>query len=646
VRIERLYIAGWMPFAGEHDIVLPAGPIAVVGEHNGDPRRSNRAGKTALLEAITWCLFGVHRKRLDDAIINRGADLCEVTVDLGGLGVTRSRARGKGSTKLQVNLGGTSLVGESAQAKVNEHLGLGLDDYLATACFRQGDVESIVSRTAGDRLALVSEWLQLGRWAVAKKVQAAKVNAADAALGAKRSSLATLEATTLTEARRLELQETETRLTADGERGQRRLASMQARSGEAANARIALEQHLEIENLRTRAGELRTQLAGKRAADGETEAKLRAVEEAAQAEQAARKLVDEVATIASSGFDGICPVMCEACPVAPDVEAAVRSNTELYEVRSKEMRACSATTRERRGDAVLARAASTQLDRASAEYAEIVRRGKELAASVVLSVDEATERLKDGETIEAGFAEAQAEVSAAAVQLGNVQRLLSASVESELQCRALRDSVAILEESARVSSLALRAICQVPADIARDELIVLEADANHLLQGTGVSLRFSWARELAEKSPACDECGHVFASKRGDACPRCSAARGKKRAQELEILCDDGSGLEEDVRFNSGGTRAIVGASIRLAASALLRRLRGAPAAWAIVDEPFGPLDSENREQLARSFAGMLNSVGLEQALVVSHDMVLLSGLPSKLVINKTGSGSKIRLEM
>jgi DNA repair exonuclease SbcCD ATPase subunit len=72
----------------------------------------------------------------------------------------------------------------------------------------------------------------------------------------------------------------------------------------------------------------------------------------------------------------------------------------------------------------------------------------------------------------------------------------------------------------------------------------------------------------------------------------------------------------------------------------MLRERRGSPFAIAVVDEPFGSLDQRNRAELARTFAAMLGSVGLEQAFVVSHDEALLSALPSKIVIMRDGKRS------
>ena len=77
----------------------------------------------------------------------------------------------------------------------------------------------------------------------------------------------------------------------------------------------------------------------------------------------------------------------------------------------------------------------------------------------------------------------------------------------------------------------------------------------------------------------------------------------------------------------------------------MLREVRGASVAWATIDEPFGPLDAELREGLARVFGGMLGAVGLEQAFVVSHDQALLDQLPHRIVIERTGDRSEFRLE-
>ena len=61
---------------------------------------SNGAGKSSLLDAITWVLFGQARKR-DDLLINAASDKAEVTLDFEYENqvyrVHRSITRGKGS---------------------------------------------------------------------------------------------------------------------------------------------------------------------------------------------------------------------------------------------------------------------------------------------------------------------------------------------------------------------------------------------------------------------------------------------------------------------------------------------------------------------------------------------------------------------
>ncbi len=41
MRIAIVDIANWMPFAERHELVIPAGAVAVVGSYTGDVSRSN-----------------------------------------------------------------------------------------------------------------------------------------------------------------------------------------------------------------------------------------------------------------------------------------------------------------------------------------------------------------------------------------------------------------------------------------------------------------------------------------------------------------------------------------------------------------------------------------------------------------------------
>jgi DNA repair protein SbcC/Rad50 len=161
----------------------------------------NGAGKSALLDAVTWALWGKARARRDDELIHLGEE--EMTVELTfGLGkqtyrVLRQRKSGKrGSTLLDFQMldspplsppqrgGGTdatfpplggiegggvwrSLTESGVRAtesKIEQVLHLDYDTFINSAFLRQGRADEFTVKTAAQRKGVLGDILGLDRW--------------------------------------------------------------------------------------------------------------------------------------------------------------------------------------------------------------------------------------------------------------------------------------------------------------------------------------------------------------------------------------------------------------------------------------------------------------------------------------------------
>lgn len=636
-----------MPFAGRHVLELPEGPIAVTAQYTDNPRRSNWGGKTAFIEAVRWCLFDTHRKRTDDAVINRDAGACLVEVEVTGMIVRRERKRGK-STVLTAEVPDGTLRGAAAQQKVLEFLGMTLEDYEATVDFRQDDLEAIVGLRTGKRREIISAWLRLERWLLAGKRAGDRLKAAQQKLVELRAELKAGGEHVLDDAdaallrNRIELGEkqlTERR---------RALATLEPAYDELGDPDSIAAKFDELDRLRARVEVLKPELATRK--DLEARKRLTAetrVKAAANVEVTRGRLRD-VGEIYEDGFDGRCPVTCDACPVAMQVQATVQQSLALYdEANAAGQTALQLHSKARDEDTALENQLKA-LDRLTLEYNAAIKRGRELATELKgITREHLVQVRAELAKLDAGAEVLEREIQKLVEEVAADRARLEASTRaSDGQARREKE-LAAAEREARIASLMVRALgpAGIPARIARAHVTGLELAANELLTDTGLSIEFAWERATQEPALTCGECGHVYVGKRDKECPRCGATRGPKMSDELEILVDDASGEIEDVKMKSGAAKVLVAAALRLAASAMLREVRGTPVGWAMIDEPFGPLDAENREGLARVFGGMLGAVGLEQAFVVSHDVALLDALPNRIVIERSGSVSTLRLE-
>ena len=141
----------------------------------------NGAGKSALLDAITWTLWGRSRARRDDELLHLGQSemMAEFTflLEEQTYRVLRRRKVGKrGSTLLDFQVkapndspeGRWRSIAESSirqtQHKIERILRLDYDTFINSAFLRQGRADEFTIKTAAERKRVLGEILGLDRW--------------------------------------------------------------------------------------------------------------------------------------------------------------------------------------------------------------------------------------------------------------------------------------------------------------------------------------------------------------------------------------------------------------------------------------------------------------------------------------------------
>ena len=158
----------------------------------------NGHGKSALLDAITWALWGKARGKSQDELVHHGHD--EMIVDLEFRSrdvlhrVVRRHAIGggrrrQGTTDLQLQIdasgGFRSLTGNSmreTQAEIDKITGMDYDTFINTAFLLQGRADEFTNKTPGERKEVLAKVLDLGFYDRLQEM--AKARADDKRIGA------------------------------------------------------------------------------------------------------------------------------------------------------------------------------------------------------------------------------------------------------------------------------------------------------------------------------------------------------------------------------------------------------------------------------------------------------------------------------
>lgn len=217
----HLHLSGFLSYLDPVDLDFSAFSLACISGSNG-------AGKSSLLDAITWALFGQARRR-DDAIINSHAQAAEVVFDFhyenNLYRVLRSKPREK-STVLEffIQQGGGEEPGgvwrplteksmRETEARIQSTLRMDFDTFTNASFLLQGRADQFAQQRPGDRKRVLSAILGLEVWEQYRADAAERRKSIEMDLRSVDGQIAEIDAELdLETARRQKLAETETRL--------------------------------------------------------------------------------------------------------------------------------------------------------------------------------------------------------------------------------------------------------------------------------------------------------------------------------------------------------------------------------------------------------------------------------------------------
>ncbi len=162
----QLKLSGFLSYRDPVEVDFTSFDLACISGHNG-------AGKSSLLDAFTWTLFGEARKRGEE-LIHAASDAADVTLTFlyeeNTYRVRRILGRGK-STVLEFQIQDadrwrplTEATTRATQARIESILRLDHDTFVNASFFLQGKADQFTQQKASERKRILSSILGLEVW--------------------------------------------------------------------------------------------------------------------------------------------------------------------------------------------------------------------------------------------------------------------------------------------------------------------------------------------------------------------------------------------------------------------------------------------------------------------------------------------------
>lgn len=132
--------------------------VTLIDGWNEDDQTSEGSGKSAILNAIAWCLYGKLPKDVKiDEVIRQGESSCSVAVQLSSVTILRSR---KPNELMMIDGAGNVIKGKDAketQDLIEAHVGLSFETFCQTVYFAQNYAKKFITSNQEEKGKILSE---------------------------------------------------------------------------------------------------------------------------------------------------------------------------------------------------------------------------------------------------------------------------------------------------------------------------------------------------------------------------------------------------------------------------------------------------------------------------------------------------------
>ena len=620
----------------------------------------NKSGKTTLLEAIYWILFGVSRAERDVELIHRGEDqaIGKLTLDDDGKKIVITRGRDiKNNGMLEIK--GVDKKGE-VQKIINNLLGYDKDEFGLTTFFKQMDINGFMELKPAKKKEHLMQWLKNLHWKSLERAALDDLIEENKKIAGYKSKIETLkEQSTGTKKLKKQL----STLRVQHEKKTEKANALEKKIAKAkAGAKYLKEIKKQIEDLSEK-------VVDKEAASAEV--RLKKISLAKKKMKVAQvgqpgavdesKLFDTRAILmrslkvlkdrilrAEKDFKGWCPLLDQSCsriePNSRDLKTWKRDvKRHSLELRETNAQVTHLEAWKDAQDAVKdAELALAEAKAASGDVGSMKAGLKALRATERATVVEPTgghqDRLADLKDAMVDLAE----------QIGSVKQRVETSGKVRQQLSVIKEKLTACQDHA--ADLRYLAFMfgknGIPSQEIENAFDKIEDEINFILRrlGIGLQVEFSPDREIGSWEDLCVACGWQFPKgTRTKECGDCGADRMKKRKDELQLrVLEDGH--NEGFHMESGGGKTMVSLSVRLALTRLKQRQTNSRFNVLFLDEPDAALDKSNKKAFIQLITRtLIKEFGFEQVFWISHDPEIQESIPNVLSISKVNGESKTR---